>query len=362
MKDMDSSHNVSECGSCHSGGGHAHGKRPDFLLWGTGLLVAAGYLTYCFKGIFSIPESALLTYGTSVFDLINTMWWGIAVGIVFIGLLSRMPRDLVMGALGTGNGLKGIVRATLAGIALDLCSHGILMVGAKLYERGVTAGQMMAFLIASPWNSFSLTLILWSLIGFKWMITFLLLSMLIGIVSGLIFEALVKAGKLPANPNRKDLPQDFRFWAEAKKEIRNISFSLSGALAILWDGLKESRMILRWLLLGVVIAALARTFMSEDMFQDFFGPSLAGLGLTILTATVIEVCSEGTTPIAADIVTRAGAPGNGFAFLMTGVSTDYTEILVLREATKSWKLALFLPLVTLPQVFVLAWLLNGIPL
>ena len=28
------------------------------------------------------------------------------------------------------------------------------------YERGATIGQVMAFLIASPWNSFSLTLIL----------------------------------------------------------------------------------------------------------------------------------------------------------------------------------------------------------
>ena len=34
------------------------------------------------------------------------------------------------------------------------------MVGAKLYERGASIGQVMAFLIASPWNSFSLTLTL----------------------------------------------------------------------------------------------------------------------------------------------------------------------------------------------------------
>ena len=57
-------------------------------------------------------------------------------------------------------------------------------------------------------------------------------------------------------------------------------------------------------------------------------------------------------------ITRAGAPGNSFAFLMTGVATDYTEIMVIKDTTKSWKLALFLPLITVPQVLLIAWLIN----
>ena len=45
---------------------------------------------------------------------------------------------------------------------------------------------------------------------------------------------------------------------------------------------------------------------------------------------------------------------------MTGVSTDYTEIMVLKETTGSLKLALFLPLLTVPQVLLVAWLLNQV--
>jgi len=60
---------------------------------------------------------------------------------------------------------------------------------------------------------------------------------------------------------------------------------------------------------------------------------------------------------------RAGAVGNSFTFLMAGVATDYTEIMVLREATKSWKIALFLPLLTVPQVLVIGYIMNqfGMP-
>ena len=80
---------------------------------------------------------------------------------------------------------------------------------------------------------------------------------------------------------------------------------------------------------------------------------------TIAVATIIEVCSEGTTPIAADVVGRGQATGNGFAFLMSGVATDYSEIVILKETTQSWKISLFLPLVTVPQIILVAMLLNN---
>ncbi|MEZ5919467.1 MAG: permease [Alphaproteobacteria bacterium] len=124
------------------------------------------------------------------------------------------------------------------------------------------------------------------------------------------------------------------------------------------SALKESRMIIKWLLFGVIIAASIRTFVPTEIFADWFGPSLIGLLLTLVATTIIEVCSEGSAPIASELVTRASAPGNGFAFLMAGVSTDYTEMLVLREFTKSWKISLFLPLVTVPQVVVLGYIMN----
>jgi len=45
---------------------------------------------------------------------------------------------------------------------------------------------------------------------------------------------------------------------------------------------------------------------------------------------------------------------------MTGVSTDYTEIMVLKETTGSWETSLFLPLVTVPQVVALGLVMNSL--
>ena len=296
----------------------------------------------------------------TVYHMIHAMWWGVAIGAVFVGVLSKVPREFIMSMLGKGGTVSGLLRATGAGVLLDLCSHGILMVATKLYERGASAGQVIAFLLASPWNSFSLTLVLIRLIGLEWTLAFIVLSMAIALVTGWIFDRLVAREVLPANHNEVSLPDDFQFWQETKARMKNTRFDLYFFKDMVISGIKDSKMVVRWLLFGILLAAVLRAALDPSQFEQFFGPTFIGLVITVFVATVLEVCSEGSTPIAADILTRAKAPGNGFAFLMAGVATDYTEIMILKDTAKSWKLALFLPLITVPQVLVIAWLMNNL--
>ena len=344
-------------------GGGCCGPEPearapfDWLLWGCLLLVAITYSTHLFA-ITVVPEW-LMVMSHGVFELMNTMWWGIVLAALFVGVLAMIPQEMVLSVLGQGGTVKGLWRATLAGVLMDLCSHGILMVGMKLYQRGASLGQVMAFLIASPWNSLSLTIILVALIGLPWTLAFIALSMLLALTTGWIFDRLVDRGKLPANPNTMVLSLDYKLWPEVRRSWSGINWSGSLLREIFWEGLKGSRMVLRWLLFGVLLATAIRSFVDVDNFQNWFGPTTVGLAMTLIAATIIEVCSEGSTPIAADLLIRAKAPGNSFAFLMTGVSTDYTEVMVIKDTTRSWKIALFLPLLAVPQVIVIALILNG---
>ena len=294
----------------------------------------------------------------TVQELLNTMWWSILLAIIFVGLLSKVPHHFVTSVLGKGGTVKGLWRATFAGVLLDLCNHGILMVGMELRKKGASLGQVMAFLIASPWNSLSLTLIMIALIGWHWTIAFILLSMVIAIITGWMFDRLEQNGRLPSNPNQVDLPSDFHFWREANSALKEVSWNKELGKEIAIGGLEGSQMVIRWLLFGVLLAAAIRAFVSLDDFQNYFGPTLIGLGATLIAATIIEVCSEGSTPIAADLMNRANAPGNSFAFLMAGAATDYTEVMVIKDTMKSWKTALFLPLLTVPQVVIVAIILN----
>ena len=323
-------------------------------MWGSLILVSAGIAGH----FIGVGPMWWHTFAHGSYEFMSKAWWGLLAGIVAVGVIGRLPQDLVAGLLGRGGSFGGILRATFAGTLLDLCNHGILMVGAQLYSKGASLGQTVAFLVSSPWNSLSLTLILAAMIGWKWMLLFIALSMVIGILTGWIVDLLVKGGKLPANPNARALPDDFAFRPAFREALGKLKPNAANLREIAATGISESRMILRWIFFGVVIAAAIRAFVPEALFSQYFGPSLVGLVLTLVATTIIEVCSEGSSPIAADLLTRAAAPGNAFTFLMAGAATDYTEIMVLRETTKSWKAAFALPLITVPQVLLVGWLLN----
>lgn len=328
----------------------------DWILWGSGLFVAIAYTAHLFFGT-QLTDTWSILADTS-FEMMNAMWWGIIMGALAVGALGRIPSEMVMSVLGKGGTKRGVVRATMAGLLLDLCNHGILMIAMGLYRKGASLGQVMAFLIASPWNSFTLTLILIGLIGLPWTLAFIAFSMVIAWISGVLFDRL-EGTVLPANPNAVPHNAEFKLWPELKSHMKGADWSLKNLLNIAWSGLKESKMVLRWVFFGVVLVALVRAFVDVDQFGIWFGATVSGLFLTLLVTTVMEVCSEGSSPIAADLVTRANAPGNGFVFLMAGAATDYTEIMSLKDTTKSWKIALFLPLVTVPQVLVIGYLMNG---
>lgn len=331
-------------------------QRRDYLFWVSLTIVVLAYPIGAFMP--HDHSSVIGVFSTGIVELFNKMWWGIAIGILFVGVLARVPRELVMAVLGRESGLSSLFRATLAGVFLDLCSHGILAVGMKLYERGASIGQVMAFLLASPWNSLSLTLILIGLIGAGWTLLFILLSLVIGIVTGSVFDLLVSRGQLPENPWKSQLGEAQPLGVQWRAFWQSLRFSLSGGRSIVRDGFAGSRVVIRWSLFGLVLAGLVRALVPEEAFATWFGATMGGLWLTLLATTVIEVCSEGSTPIAADLMNRAQAPGNSFTFLMAGVATDYTEIMSIRDTTKSWKIALFLPLVTVPQIVLIGAVLN----
>lgn len=343
-----------------SGSSCCGGKKGDFdyVLYGSLFAVVLAYGGHLFFRK-SLPEE-LGSFSAGIYSLMNQMWWGIALGVFAVGVLSKVPREWVVSILGRPGSLSGICRAMGAGLLLDLCNHGVLLVAMKLYERGASYGQVLAFIIASPWNSLSMTLILVALVGVKWAVTFILLSAVIAVVTGLIVESMVKSGRLAPNPHQVELAEGFRLWPAVRQQWGEISWSPAVMLGIGKSGMLESRMIVRWILFGTVLAAAIRAFVPMSFFGEWFGPTWVGVLLTLVVATVIEVCSEGSSPIAADLVTRAAAPGNGFAFLMAGAATDYTEVMSLKETTKSWKMAMILPLLTVPQVAVIAVVLNNL--
>ncbi|NCO20394.1 MAG: ATPase, partial [Gammaproteobacteria bacterium] len=120
--------------------------RIDWLLWVSMALVVGGIAGH----FIGLGPKWWLTFSHGSYELMSKAWWGILLGIIAVGVIGQVPKELVTSLLGRGGTMKGILRATFAGTLLDLCNHGILMVGMQLYKKGASLGQTIAFLVSSP--------------------------------------------------------------------------------------------------------------------------------------------------------------------------------------------------------------------
>lgn len=244
---------------------------------------------------------------------------------------------------------RSLFFAVFAGFLMSACSHGILAIAIQLYKKGASIPAVITFLLASPWANLPVTILLFGFFGWQ-AILFVLMAMLIALVTGFLYMILEKFN-LVEQSRKISLLKDYH-WTRVTNF--NLKESFSG---VLQGAVNLANMVLWWILIGFLVAALIRAYVPGHVFMRFFGPSFPGLLLTLLFATIIEVCSEGSAPLAFEIFNKVGTLGNPFVFLMAGVATDYTEIGLLWTSIGK-KTALWLPIITIPQVLLVGFLFN----
>jgi uncharacterized membrane protein YraQ (UPF0718 family) len=232
----------------------------------------------------------------------------------------------------------------------------------ELYRKGASIPAVVSFLLASPWASMSLTLLLLGLFGAKALVI-IVGALAISWVTGVIFQQLDRRGWIESNPHTQGIRMDVPIWVDLSARIRAYPWTLPQLLADargVWRGMIPlGRMVVGWVQLGLLLSAVLGTLVPHEMFLRFLGPTAAGLLATLLAAAVIEVCSEGTAPLAFELYRHTGAFGNAFAFLMGGVVTDVTELGAI-WTNVGRRTTLWLVGVTLPLVFGLGWVLNAL--
>lgn len=312
------------------------------------VLAAVLVLSSIFPPLFLFRETLLMYF--------RKIWLPIALGLVLGGMMDYyVPREMISHLLASPR-KRTILYSVALGSLASSCSCGVLALSVQLYKKGASTPAVIAFLLASPWANLPLTLLLISFFGVIQALYLILAAVVIAITTGYIYQAFSSRNWVERNPNslaynehyslRAELCQrfaDYRFSpAQLKKDVQGIG---RGTLHL-------ANMVVGWIVLGAGLASLAGTYIPHHIFNQYMGPTMTGMLVTLAAATVLEVCSEGTAPLAFEIYRQTQALGNSFVFLMAGVVTDYTEIGLIWQNV-GWRTALWMPLITVPQV--LAW-------
>jgi hypothetical protein len=292
------------------------------------------------------------------------IWWAILLGFLIGGIIEYfIPREYIEKYL-SRHRKRTILYSILFGFLMSACSHGILAIAMELYKKGANTSSVVAFLLASPWANLPITILLFGFFGVKAALI-VVSALIIAMITGLIYQQLERRGMVECEQclRGEDRPvlTEFSIIQDIKKRWKSYTFTAKNNIAaikgVLQGSWSLSKMVLWWLLIGMLMAAFARAYIPQHLFVEYMGPTFLGLLVTLFFATIIEVCSEGSSPLAFEIFSKTGAFGNSFTFLMAGVATDYTEIgLIWHNIGK--KAALWLPIITVPQILVLGYLFN----
>lgn len=296
-----------------------------------------------------IPFPFLEPLNESLLSYLKIIWWAVLLGLLIGGIIDYfIPEQFIFKYLGQKK-KRALFFAVIAGFLLSACSHGILAISMQLYKKGAGVPAVITFLLASPWANLPVTILLFGFFGIN-AIFFVFGAMLIALTTGFTYMGLDKAGIIEKSKHIK-LNEKIE-WTK----IRNFNFNES-VKGVAKGTVSLSNMVLWWILIGFLIAGFIGAYVPDHFFMKYLGPNFLGLLLTLAFATIIEVCSEGSSPIAFEIFNKVGSYGNPFVFLMAGVVTDYTEIgLIWSNIGK--KTALWLPIITIPQVLLLGYLFN----
>jgi len=296
------------------------------------------------------------------YDYVKIVWLPISIGLLFGGFIDRfIPQEYIMKYL-SQHKKRTIFYSVGLGFLTSACSHGILALAIELYKKGASIPAVISFLLASPWANLPVTLLLFGFFGLKAFL-YLFSALLIAIITGFCYQLLERKGLIEAKKDNGKILEDFSILGDIKQRWRRYKFTLQSIRSDIKGVLKGSwelaKMTIWWILIGMFLASVARAYLPHEVFVKYIGPTFLGLIITLGIATILEICSEGTAPLAFEIFKQTGAFGNSFVFLMAGVATDYTEIgLIWTNIGK--KTAIWLPLITVPQILTLGLVFNFI--
>lgn len=266
-------------------------------------------------------------------------------------IYGELPASVVRWLSAGGRGTQAL-RGTALGLPLPVCSCSVLPLYQSLVRRGVPAAAALAFLIAAPEIGLTALFVSLPLLGFEMtllrVVTAAALALLVGyFVARAALPALtpVAAGAADAGccAHGPHPPAAVSRWKSA----------LRAGTVDLVDGTAP------WILLGLVIAAVAEPMLLQMMWTAW--PDALEVLLFALVGMPLYVCAAGATPLVAVLLAAGVSPGAAIAFLLTGPATNIATFGVLRSLhgpRLAWRFAV----VAAASAVLIGITVNALPL
>lgn len=293
----------------------------------------------------------------NIFINIFSEAWGVVavmapyllLGFLVAGLLGVfMPAGFIEKHLGK-RGLLQIVKASLLGVPIPLCSCSVIPVTASLRKHGATHGATVSFLTSTPQTGVDSIAATWGLLGPVFAIFRTLIAFITGCICGIAVETFTPPSEDAENDcNDEDCPT----CNPAPKAVRWKQVFTYGFGTLPRD-------IGRALLIGILVSGLLGALVPEDFFTRYIGSEWISMIAVLGLGIPLYVCSTGSIPIALAMIGMGLSPGAALVFLITGPATNAATVATVMKTMGRKAVASYLATLGLCSLAA-GWLLNRI--
>lgn len=239
-------------------------------------------------------------------------------GFLMAGVLSVLISARAVERHLGGPGLLPVVKASLFGVPLPLCSCGVIPVAASLRRSGASKGATSAFLISTPQTGVDSILVTLSLLGPIYAVFRPVAALFAGLVGGGLVTLICPEEQEEGHVH-SERPAAGRGEGEERQRGAFTRAVRYGFVTLPRD--------LGWsLVIGLAIAGMIAVFVPAEFFANVLGTGIVAMLVMLAAGLPVYVCATASVPVAAVLIAKGISPGAALVFLMTGPATNAATI------------------------------------
>ena len=329
----------------------------------------------------------IILFTNALFDLSNAMAPYILFGLIFAGFLHELvPDTIVKNHLG-GSSVISVIKATVFGIPLPVCSCGVIPLATSIKKSGASNGSTLSFLISTPITGVDSILATYGMFGWAFTIYRVITSMLISIIAGVLANfygekeevkpksafSMAKpmgasqgamnfsAVQVPKATEKEESCESGSCCASTTQEKKTFVSLSKNAFSYAFGTLLKD--IASPLLVGLLLGALITVAIPDNLSEILINYSWLSYIIVIAIAVPMYVCATASLPIAAGLILAGVSPGAAFVFLSAGPATNTVTIGVVKKMLGTRTLYIYLSTIIIGSVlfgFGLDYILSGV--
>jgi uncharacterized protein len=211
-------------------------------------------------------------------------------------------------------GLRSVVKASLWGVPLPLCSCGVIPVAASMRRHGASRAATTAFLLSTPQTGVDSIAVTYALLGPVFAIFRPISALVCGLVGGVLVMLLGESRGNGAAP--AEVPKCVEECCTGDRSRHILVRAARYGLVTLPRDLGVA------LLVGVLLAGAMAALAPPNGLQVYLGGGIASILLMMLVGIPLYVCATASVPIAAGLMYLGASPGAALAFLIAGPASN----------------------------------------